>query len=597
MRPRRAPAIAWIRAALLALIAIAAAAPASGVISLTAGPGGNGIIINTLLGADTFYNNGYFGQNAVVANVEAGAIWNGHESLTQLTTYISDPTITGTQLGQFDYHATAVGMTIAGQGQFFYYQAGIAPLANLWSASIATTFNGDGSFEITNHSFLYAYKESMNVGRNVDFNIGGGFTFTFHTIADVVNSSWGFEDPAGAAFESRAIDALALANKTTVVLSAGNSGPAGNTVGGPASGYNKIAVAALAADTTANPYTAPSDFSSRGPNDFYNPKTNTIVPKVRAAVDIAAPGEQLALAYYGGATGTNAGGTDLTGGVGVYYLTNAAGTSFAAPIVAGGAALLADYAHVNFSSHGWDGRVIKAVLLNSADKTAGWNNGQHPNLIWGVPFVTTQALDYATGAGRLNLARAYGQFSAGTTDNPTPTPTLSGGTVQPIGWLFGHVYDGSPTDYAIDHLFTTGESFTATLTWFIHRTLNDSTGADNAIATDDRFDNLDLEVWRLIDGQLSSEVAISLAQYNNVQHLSFPIPADGQYLLRVEWVGQAYDLTTHNPASGPLGEDFALAWSNLAVPEPASAGLILIVLFFSLTRRVYRRPCISLSAR
>ena len=40
----------------------------AGVISITAGPDGQGVIINTLLGADRFYNNGYFGQNAVVAN-------------------------------------------------------------------------------------------------------------------------------------------------------------------------------------------------------------------------------------------------------------------------------------------------------------------------------------------------------------------------------------------------------------------------------------------------------------------------------------------------------------------------------------------------
>src|SRR5207237_1161234 len=154
------------------------------------------------------------------------------------------------------------------------------------------------------------------------------------------------------------------------------SGPDSNTVGAPASGYNKIAVASLAADTTANPYTQPSTFSSRGPNDFFNPVTGRTTHGVRPVVDIAAPGEALALAYYGGATGSNTGGVDQSNGANNFYLIDASGTSFAAPIVAGGAALLADVAHVNFDAHGTDGRVIKAVLLNSADKTPGWDNGQ-----------------------------------------------------------------------------------------------------------------------------------------------------------------------------------------------------------------------------
>ena len=100
-----------------------------------------------------------------------------------------------------------------------------------------------------------------------------GISFTEHRVADVINSSWGFEDPTGSSFEAMTIDALALANHTTVVISAGNSGPGANTVGGPASGYNKIAVGALAADNSNFPYLRPAEFSSRGPNDFYNPQT------------------------------------------------------------------------------------------------------------------------------------------------------------------------------------------------------------------------------------------------------------------------------------------------------------------------------------
>ena len=551
------------------------AIPARAVVSISAGFEGGGVIINTLLGADRFYNAGYFGQNSVVANVEGGAIWNGHESLLQVNTYIHDPSIIGTQLGEFDYHATAVGMTIGGQGQFFYYQAGIAPLTTLWSASIATQFAGDGSFTITDQSFIYGYKESMQVGRDVNINLGGGFIITEHRVADVINSSWGFEEPTGSSFEAKTIDALAFANHTTVVLAAGNGGPGPNTVGGPATGYNKIAVGALAADTTGRPYRSPADFSSRGPNDFYNPATNVTVHGVRPAVDISAPGDGLALAYYGGTTGTNTGGVDQTGGANNYYLTNAAGTSFSAPLVAGGAALLADYAHSNFGPHGFDGRVIKAVLLNSAEKTDGWNNGQHfdPN---STLLRTTQGLDYTTGAGRINLDRAFDQFTAGTTDNATVAADGSQ-HVLPIGWTFGNTGAAHPANYTIDQPFIAGQTLSATLTWFVHRSFTDATATTAAIATDNRFDNLDLQIWTLFNGLPTTEIAESSALYNNVQHLSFPVPQDGQYLLRVIWAGQQYDLT--NPAPGtPLSEDFALAWSNASVPEPMGGQLLFILI-------------------
>jgi hypothetical protein len=570
---------------------LAGAPAARAIISLSAGPGGGGVIINTLLGADTFYNNGFFGQNSVIANVEAGAIWNGHETLTQVNTYIYDPTIIGTQLGQFDLHATAVGMALAGQGQFFYYQAGMAPLAQLWSASIATHFNPDFTFDITNQSFIYAYKQSMLIGRDVNYDLGGGISLTVHRTADVVNSSWGFDDPTGGAFEARVIDALVIASGTTFVAAAGNSGPHSNTVGAPASSYNGIAVAALAADTTDNPYTLPTDFSSRGPNDFFNPVTGRLTPGVRAAVDIAAPGEALALAYYGGNTGSNTGGVDPSNGANNFYLIDIAGTSFASPIVAGGAALLTDVAHAQFGPSGTDPRVIKAVLLNSADKTPGWNNGQALDRFGNTMYIrTTQGLDWAVGAGRMNLTRAWDQFTAGTTDNPLmPTPTLTGGHVQPIGWVLGHVGAGTPEDYLIDAPFAAGDTLTATLTWYVHRTFTDATADADATATDDRFANLNLQVWlAAADGTPLTEVAESATLYNNVEHLWLTLPEDGNYLLRVVYAGVLYDT---NPSVDAQSEDFGLAWSNEPVPEPSCLAVVGVMAVFAMRRR--RAGCLS----
>src|SRR5262249_60483175 len=65
------------------------------------------------------------------------------------------------------------------------------------------------------------------------------------------------------------------------------------------------------------------------------------------------------------------------------------GTSFAAPIVAGGVALLADYAWTSLppanASAAVDGRVMKAVLINSADKTGGGGKRPTPNRTPGGP--------------------------------------------------------------------------------------------------------------------------------------------------------------------------------------------------------------------
>ena len=89
----------------------------------------NGVWINEAIGADVFYDQGFGGQRAIVANIEAGTIWSGHQSLSgRIAQTIYNPSIIGTQLGQADWHATMVGQTIGGSG-LYTYQVGIAPLA------------------------------------------------------------------------------------------------------------------------------------------------------------------------------------------------------------------------------------------------------------------------------------------------------------------------------------------------------------------------------------------------------------------------------------------------------------------------------------
>jgi len=537
----------------------------------------NAVIINYEVGAGTFYNYGdifgnvyhNFGTLAVVANIEGGSSWNGHETLTRLNTYIPSLSTPGVD-PLFTAHATGVGMVIAGSRPVVeetnLLEAGIAPGATLWSANIATSIDAStGSFTIDDHKFISAYRTALKTG------LSG-------TTADVVNSSWGTGgDDAPTSnnhYYSVAIDALAAQTAKTVVFAAGNSGPGSNTISAPATSYNSIVVGA-SAYSVINPYTTVADFSSRSPTDGFIPTSAAVLlngdsvaagvyhPGARAAVSLLAPGEYLFTAYYSADDPTQTG----------LYAIEASGTSFAAPIVAGGAALLVDTGRTWFagSDKAIDARVIKAVLMNSADKTADWNNGQ--TIVNGV-IRTTQALDYASGAGRLNLTTAFIQYLNG---SQFVDDTGSGGLVASTGWVYGKAKAGTPTDYHIFGDLIQGTRFTVTLDWFVNSLLAD--GSDTP--SYGSFDNLDLEIWHIADGMPDFLVAESASMFENVEHLSFTVPSTGEYMIRVNWKGELYDLV--NAADQ---DEFGLAFYN-QVPEPG--GLVGIVGIFGLLRRKRRR--------
>lgn len=243
-------------------------------------------VINLQVGAGRFYNAGYYGFTAAIANVEAGHIWNGHEMLGNVSTYLNDPSIDQPQR-QYDFHATMVGGILAGLGPpapgggYYYYQFGMAPGATLWSTAIASDWVGNtGEFNITDKSFKYGYVTTMETGALRP--IIPGLPIYTQRPADVINSSWGFEDPTGRATETRIIDGLAYLHHQTVVVAAGNHEAGMAMVTGPAADYNTIAVGALESDTYNSVYGQVASFSNTGPNDFYNPQTGATITGVRA---------------------------------------------------------------------------------------------------------------------------------------------------------------------------------------------------------------------------------------------------------------------------------------------------------------------------
>jgi hypothetical protein len=536
---------------------------APGLSSSNSGPNAfSGVDIAALLGADRFYAAGYPGTRAVVATIEGTVQITTHQTMTNVTERVFGTGVPNSNFGTNHNHPTAVSHAMSGSlganpTSSTYYGYGIAYGAETWGGAIATGFNSNGSYQTTWASRASPYSTMLVGGIN-------GRT------ADVINSSWWFAETTGTQRDTMGVDALAFQSGKVLVHIAGNAGPGPNSVSGYGAGYNGITVGSLGADMDSPPYQTVSNFSSRGPSDFAFATSRNrwnIVPANtarRASVDLVAPGQNLTLA--GPSGGNN------------WYNFNLAGTSFAAPIVAGGAGLLVDAGRDLYgSSAAVDGRLIKAILMNSATKIPGWDNGQRQI---GALVSTDQALDFSSGAGRLNLDRAFDQYvhtsfggAAVTTD---VAGTLRGdlGNIGAVGWDFGIVDASSPNYYYIDSLLSAESVFTATLTWFAARdpgSLSDFFGSGEISLA-----NLDLRIFsfdNLVDRNLVSYVAESVSLYNVAEHLHFEIDSDGYYGIEVSLTDFHWNFL------GSTEVAYGLAWSGtVAIPEPSSILLVAVTL-------------------
>lgn len=254
------------------------------------------------------------------------------------------------------------------------------------------------------------------------------------------------------------------------------------------------------------------------------------------------------------------------------------GTSFAAPHVTATIALLQEWvdrqirSDANWSLQAREPMLMKAVLLNSADKLADTGNGlllgmsrtlyDEGNRTWLESDAyrdPTRPLHVELGTGHLNASRALQQLQGGQWSVGTPVPA--------IGWSVSTAESPLPPDLprtqsanlSQDYVFAEplqgGSYLSATLAWERLVVLNDANGNgvfDMSESFEDRgINNLDLYLLPADEDNLANSVWSSVSTVDSVEHIFTQIPTTGRYKLRVVYRQQVPD---------ELAQDYALAW-------------------------------------
>ena len=312
------------------------------------------------IGAPTAWDAGYDGTGVTVAVLDTG-VDAEHPDLAGQVGAEQNFSESDTVQDGFG-HGTHVAATIAGTGAGSDgLRKGVAPGATILSGKVLD-----------------------DEGSGWESDIIAGMEWAVGEDADVVNMSLGGGPTDGTDPLSEAVNELSDSSDTLFVVSAGNDGPGGSTVGTPGTADRALTVGAVDRDESL------ADFSSRGPR----------LGDLAIKPDITAPGVDIAAA--------RASGTSMGTPVDALY-TRASGTSMAAPHVAGAAALLATQ-HPT-----WTGDQLKDGLVSTAR-----------------PGDLTEV---EQGGGRVDVARAVtqGVYGTGTVNLGSLTPG-SAAVTQQITW-------------------------------------------------------------------------------------------------------------------------------------------------------------------
>ncbi len=429
-----------------------------------------------------------------------------------------------------DEHASMVAGVMIAKNK---HLQGIAPEARLYASAIGSLKEGGQALECLASQHI-AEQNGGDV-RAINFSFGESLERDPRADAKL----------DGKALLTKCIDWSARQHDVLYVI-AGNQGKGGIPI--PTDNFNGIVTAYT---TKRKGSFTKVDFANL--SDLPLGIGRSIIKKeinqgMRRAISLLAPGGQISLYNQKG------------------KIEKVSGTSFAAPHITASVALLQEYSDrlLNRSHSDWslDARrheVMKAVLLNSADKIQDNGDGsllgmertilneKNYNWLESDAYQNPRIpLDIQMGTGHLNVFRAYQQFSAG--QNAPDTP------VSAIGWDYQTVEANSYQEYYLEQPLVAGSYAAITLAWDRLVLLNDANRNqqyDMGETFHDRgLNNLDLYLLPVEAQSNLRNTCSSLSAEDSIEHIFCPIPATGRYKIRVYYRYQ------HNEAVQPYG----LAW-------------------------------------
>jgi len=450
-----------------------------------------------------------------------------------------------------DGHAANVASVMVSQDKEL---TGVAPNAVLYAAAIGPIRGRSGQPEECFASQQVALSNGGDV-RSINFSFGESLS----------------RDPRpnalldGNALLTQCIDWSERVHDVLYVI-AGNQGSGGIPI--PTDNFNGINVAY---SRRVDDRFVKVDFANLSSEPTFRPRQSP-VPETnegdRRSINLVAPGSQIEV--------INPDGNSRV----------VSGTSFAAPHVTATVALLQEWGDrqirsgaANWSLDAREPMVMKAVLLNSADKLEDSGDGlrlgmartlfDESNRTWVDSDAyrdQTRPLHAELGTGHLNAYRALLQLQGGQWSADTPVPA--------IGWSYAAAESPLPPDLprtesqlrSRDYVFDTplqgGSYLSATLAWerlVVLEDANNNGVYDIGESFEDRgLNNLDLYLMRAEDDDIAESVWSSISAVDSVEHLFTQIPETGRYKLRVVY---------RQAISDPLAQDYALAWWALPASQ------------------------------
>lgn len=507
-------------------------------IALSDSVGDRGINATTLHGQP--YN--LIGRKIALGQVEIGrpakfgfdkkAAWNPPLKLAGIF-YRDRPAKVNSHL---DSHAAQVATVMISQDKRL---PGVAPGAKLYSAAVGS-LRGGGQTEECLAAQHIAQQNSGDV-RAINFSFGESLS----------------QDPRenpkldGNALLTQCVDWSARVHDVLYVV-AGNQGEGGIPI--PTDNYNGITTAYTAQREGAF---LKVDFANL--SGFPAGIGRTLIEQEinqgeRRAVSLIAPGHQIAV--YG-----------LEG-----EITQVSGTSFAAPHITGTVALLQEWGdralrqnRPNWSLDYRQHQVIKAILLNSADKIADTGDGLllgmertvlgKRNYTWlnsDAYYEPETPLDIEMGTGHLNAFRAYQQLDGG---------QWQPGEVGARGWNYDQIELEDRVEYELQQPLEAGSYVAITLAWDRLVELNDSNQNQRydlgETFSDRGLNNLDLYLVPEDENQPLSRCS-STSEVDSVEHIFCQIPQAGKYKIQVHF---------HNSVH-QSEQAYAIAWWTVPVKQP-----------------------------